>query len=195
MSAAREAWMTEQDNGPLVSVFETTDPALLPLAATTLEQASIDFGYQPAGAQTPVVFGHPPSFVDVEGMVEIVVRASDAARARDLLLDLQQAADGGEALGGTPAPALTPGGLAPDGARTVKIVDADSGAELGRITEDQLDFLIGQLEEESSDDRDYYIDAATVDVLASAGADAELVGLLKRAIVGREGVEIAWEEE
>jgi hypothetical protein len=188
--------MTEQDNGPLASVFETTDPALLPLAATTLEQASIDFGYRPIGAQTPVVFGHPPSFVDVEGIVEIVVRASDAVRARELLGDLQQAAKGGTPLTGTPAPAIAAAMRSqPTGVKTVRIVDADSGAELGRITEDQLDFLVGQLEEESSSDHDYYIDAATIDLLAAAGADAALIDLLRRATSGRDGVEIAWEEE
>jgi len=35
-------------------------------------------------------------------------------------------------------------------------------------------------------------DAATIDVLAEAGADAELVDMLRRAVGSSDGVEIAW---
>ena len=68
----------------------------------------------------------------------------------------------------------------------------DSGATLGDLTEGQLQFLIDELEEESDSDHDYYIDAGTIDMLVSAGADAELVAMLRRAMGSREGVEIAW---
>ena len=41
---------------------------------------------------------------------------------------------------------------------------------LGSITEADLKVLIDALEEESADDRDYYIDAATIDVIADGRA-------------------------
>jgi processive 1,2-diacylglycerol beta-glucosyltransferase len=183
-----------EDNVELEDVFETADPALLPLAAATLEQAAIDYGYRSERNQLPVVFGHPAAFVGVEGAVTIVVRATDAARARDLLADLQKAAETGAPLGSVPAPAEVGTAPAPDGARTIRLVNADSGRTIGQITEDELDFLVGQLEEESSDDRDYFIDGPTIDLLAEAGADAGLVEMLRRAVDGTDGIEIGWDD-
>ena len=63
---------------------------------------------------------------------------------------------------------------------------------IGALTEAELQTLIDALEEESQEDQDYYIDAATIDLLESAGADAELVGILRRALGSRDGMDIAW---
>jgi len=38
-----------------------------------------------------------------------------------------------------------------------KLYNATTGAELGEITDEQLEFLQDQLEEESAEDQDYYI--------------------------------------
>ena len=38
---------THNDDERLVTVFETADPALLPLASATLDAASIDYGFRP----------------------------------------------------------------------------------------------------------------------------------------------------
>ena len=38
----------------------------------------------------------------------------------------------------------------------IRLYDKDSGAELGTITKEQLQFLVDQLEQESLEDRDYY---------------------------------------
>jgi hypothetical protein len=181
---------TDDDNGPLVTVFETADPALLPLASASLDAASIDYGFRPAAGQFPVVFGHPAAFVDADGAVEIVVRSADADRARDLLADLEQVERGAPLRAAAPvAPSATP---AASGPPTVTLTEAGSGASIGRITDTQLRWLVDGLEGESSDDRDYYIDSATIDLLASAGADGDLVNLLRRALGSREGFEIAW---
>ena len=64
---------------------------------------------------------------------------------------------------------------------------------IGRISESDLQFLIDQLEEESSDDRDYYIDEATVDMLEEDGASETLVSLLRGTVANHsEGLDIAW---
>ena len=74
------------------------------------------------------------------------------------------------------------------------LYDASSGASLGEITEEDLDFLLDHLEEEDSEDQDYYINAATIDLLESQGGRAELVALLRRALGNEEGLDIGWEE-
>lgn len=74
----------------------------------------------------------------------------------------------------------------------VKIYNNETGALLGSVSQADLDHLIGQLEEESEGDTDYYIDVDMIDILAEAGASAELVSMLRRAVGESEGVEIRW---
>lgn len=74
----------------------------------------------------------------------------------------------------------------------VKLHDKDSGSLIGTISEEQLLFLIEQLEEESSDDQDYYINRATLDMFEGAGADPSLVSVLRTALAAREDMEIRW---
>jgi processive 1,2-diacylglycerol beta-glucosyltransferase len=77
----------------------------------------------------------------------------------------------------------------------VKLYDKASGAPLGEITDAQLQFLRDQLEEESLEDADYYLNPATLDMFAARGADAELLDLLRRALGTREEIDIVWSEE
>ena len=75
---------------------------------------------------------------------------------------------------------------------TVRITYKATGAELGHITDADLQFLNDQLEEESSQDTDYFINAATVDMLESAGGSAGLIALLRQAVGTSDGVDIVW---
>jgi hypothetical protein len=74
----------------------------------------------------------------------------------------------------------------------ITLRDKETGAEIGSITEEQLRFLVDQLEEEFEEDRDYYISQPTADLMEEKGADPELIALLRRAIGDREGIEIEW---
>ena len=74
----------------------------------------------------------------------------------------------------------------------IQLYDKETGASLGAITEEQLQFLADQLEEESPEDRDYYINEPTLDAFEEAGADAALVALLRKALGEREEMEIRW---
>ena len=75
----------------------------------------------------------------------------------------------------------------------IKLFDASTGVQIGTLTETQLQFLIDQLEEESDDDQDYYINAATLDMFAEAGADQALIDLLRRALGTRSEMDVRWE--
>ena len=77
----------------------------------------------------------------------------------------------------------------------IKVYDQGSGRTYGTITEAQLQALMSQLEEESREDRDYYINAATLDMLEENGADAGLVTLLRNALGDREDMDIRWARE
>ncbi len=77
----------------------------------------------------------------------------------------------------------------------IKIYDLSNDALVGEITEEQFQFLHEHFEEESLDDRDYYLNQVTVDALAEAGADPGLVAVLSRALGGREEMDIRWARE
>ena len=74
----------------------------------------------------------------------------------------------------------------------IQLHDNESGAWLGTITEEQLQFLKDQLEEESSADQDYYINRETLDMFRDAGADASFLSLLRQAMGTRNEMEIRW---
>jgi len=76
----------------------------------------------------------------------------------------------------------------------IEVFDRETGSKIGRISEEQLDFLIANLEEESTRDQDYYIDGATIETLVGKGMDGELTDLLKKALGKRAGMEILWED-
>jgi hypothetical protein len=63
---------------------------------------------------------------------------------------------------------------------------------LGSITEPDLQVLVDALEEESTQDQDYYIDAATIDFIADGKASDHLVHVLRGALGSAEGVDIRW---
>ncbi len=77
----------------------------------------------------------------------------------------------------------------------IEVYDNQSGVLFGTITEQQLQFLIDELEETSTTDQDYYMDANMLDALEAAGADAKLMGLLRGALGDREDLEIRWERK
>ncbi len=71
----------------------------------------------------------------------------------------------------------------------------DGGAVFGTISEEDLQLLIGQLEEEDSEDTDYYVSAGTIDMLMETGAGADLVRVLTEAVGDSDGVEVVWTRE
>jgi processive 1,2-diacylglycerol beta-glucosyltransferase len=80
-----------------------------------------------------------------------------------------------------------------EGGTVIELLDNDTGASLGTISDAQLQFLVDQMEEESAADTDYYVSRDTLDVFEEQSADPALIALLRRALGEREGMEIRWE--
>ncbi len=74
-----------------------------------------------------------------------------------------------------------------------RLIRLDTGDEIGEIDDKQLQFLVSQLEEEHDDDKDYFIDRDTLELLSDNGADPELLALLEKGLAGDEEMDIAWE--
>ena len=82
-----------------------------------------------------------------------------------------------------------------DEALPVRLFDEDTGREIGRISEAELAVLQDALEEEDPDDRDYWINPDTVNMLACRpGAAPHLIALLRAAVGDNEdGMDIAFQ--
>lgn len=65
-------------------------------------------------------------------------------------------------------------------------------AQVGELSEEQLDFIVDNLEEEWPEDRDYYINRTMLEMLKARGADPTLLRLLTQALGDREEVDILW---
>ena len=76
----------------------------------------------------------------------------------------------------------------------IELFSKEDSSSLGVISEEQLDFLLENLEEERYRDQDYFIDRAAIDALLEKGIDPELLNLLRGALGKKESVEIFWED-
>ena len=65
---------------------------------------------------------------------------------------------------------------------------------IGSISPADLQVLVDVLEEESSEDRDYYIDAPTIDLLANGGASEGMLNMLRLALGQADGIDVRWAE-
>jgi hypothetical protein len=176
---------------PLVSVLVTEQPGLLPLAQMALEQDGIEYMVQNRGLSDQII-GHRSTMVvgQSKAPLEVLVRAEDASRARGLLHDLEIAGaaappDVASVASAAQAPAV-------GGDAGVELTDAETGATIGHVTRAQFRSIAAQLEVESTEDNDYYIDASTLELLEAQGADATAIELLRRALGTRPGMDVRW---
>lgn len=75
----------------------------------------------------------------------------------------------------------------------IDIYNNETNQLIGSITEADLEVLTDHLEEESVDDQDYYIDAATIEVIGDGQATEHLLSVLRKALGAAESVEIRWQ--
>jgi hypothetical protein len=74
----------------------------------------------------------------------------------------------------------------------IRLFEKSTGREVAQITDEQLRYMVEQLEEETLTDRDYSITPLTIEYFASRGADQALIASLEKALNGREEVIIEW---
>ncbi len=77
----------------------------------------------------------------------------------------------------------------------IALYDVASGAKVGRITEKQLQALMGWMEEESTTDRDYYLTAEDCELMEEQGIDPTLIAVLREALKGRDDMDIRYQAE
>ncbi len=77
----------------------------------------------------------------------------------------------------------------------VKLYRCEDDKPLGAISPDELDFLVNCLEEEDSEDTDYFVDRDTLDFLRDEGASAAILTALEGALGDRTGVDFYYVDE
>ena len=174
-----------------VSVFKTDDAAILPLATMALDAEGIPYILKHAGKVDSLDWMMSQSPTNRAVVMEIVVGSDAAAKAREVLADLERESRG------TTFPVIdistSEEPVAPESTGVV-LQDAASGRQLGLITESQLQDLTSRLEEEKP--QEYFITSATVDMLQGEGVDAALVALLRQAVgAGDSGLSVKWSVE
>ena len=75
----------------------------------------------------------------------------------------------------------------------VNLYDSATGALIGSISDEDLTFMQNDMEEESLEDTEYYINQATVDWLETQGASPGLVALLRKVLGSTDDMDIRWE--
>ncbi len=158
----------------IVSVFKTSDPAVLPLAKMALEGEGIEYFVKHANRADSLQWMMSQDPTNRPMAVEIHVGSDVAGRARDLLVDLETAAPL------LVAPAAADTAATPAEPPAAVLEDAVTGDVIGVVTESDLQEITSRLEEASP--REYFITGETVDMLQQAGARAGLVDLLRRAV-------------
>lgn len=166
----------------LVSIFRTDDPGVLPLATIALDAEGIAYSVRSAGKADTMQWTISQKPTNRPVVMEIVVAPDVAAKARDLVVDLEQPFPDAPADPGAIADAVeTP---------TIRLEDASTGIPIGAITEAQLQELTSHLEEEGP--QRYFVTAATIEMLQDANADAALIDVLRHAVGTSDGVTIRW---
>ena len=77
----------------------------------------------------------------------------------------------------------------------IRLRDKGASTELGSITEEDLQFLIDNLEEEWEEDQDYYLNRQTLEMLKGRGISTSLAQMLERAMGEGDDVEVEWSRE
>jgi len=74
-----------------------------------------------------------------------------------------------------------------------RLIRLDTGDEIGNVSDNQLAFLVEQLEKEHDDDKNYFVDRETLELLSDNGADLDLMALLEKGMGDDDEMNLAWE--
>lgn len=77
----------------------------------------------------------------------------------------------------------------------VTLYNAATDARVGRISQAQLNALIDWMEEENSEDREYYLTSEDCELMDEQGVDPTLVEVLRAALGGCDDMDLRYELE
>lgn len=75
----------------------------------------------------------------------------------------------------------------------ITLKNKDTGQHIGSLSEAELQYLIDELEEEHSEDKDYWLNRTQLQIMKEKGADPAFIAMLESALGGNEDMEVVWE--
>jgi hypothetical protein len=75
------------------------------------------------------------------------------------------------------------------------LFDSAAGKLVGRLTTEQLTALTNYMEEEFSDDTEYFLTSDDCEAMEEQGFDPALVRVLRDALAGRDEMDLRYERE
>ena len=75
----------------------------------------------------------------------------------------------------------------------ITLKNKDTGQFISSITEAELKYLIDELEEEHSEDTDYWLNRAQLEIMKDKGADPSFITMLESALGDSDDMEVIWE--
>ncbi len=75
----------------------------------------------------------------------------------------------------------------------ITLKNKDTGEHISSITEAELQYLIDELEEEHSEDKDYWINRTQLEIMKEKGAEQSFIKMLESALGDNEDMEVIWE--
>jgi hypothetical protein len=188
-----------EDEETLVPVWRTTESTVVPHVLAALDQAGIEYMVQDRGIATELMGQRSSMTVgETAPPLVVLVHQSDESRAREIVTTLMSPAMGGAVAVAAEEPppvavAPPPSSVLPSaGPDDVVLLDATTGAVVGRITTSQLEELTRHLELESVNDTDLFINKPTIEMLQAAGVSPSTVQMLSTALGTRDGFDVQW---
>ena len=77
----------------------------------------------------------------------------------------------------------------------IRLFDNETDKEVGAISEAQLDLLVEELADESLDEYTYNINPSVISYLEGAGAEADLIALLRQVLGSRTSMELRYDPD
>jgi hypothetical protein len=171
-------------SGSLISIFRTDDPGVLPLVEIALQTEGIEYLVRHADKADSMnwTIAQTPTIRPV--VMEVLVAPDVASRARDLVADLEN-----------PAAVRLPGagaavGVSPDTTASIRLEDAERGAEIASVTDADLQSITSHLDEQGP--QSFLVDARALERLGHAHADESLRDALRSALGDRDAMVIRW---
>jgi hypothetical protein len=77
----------------------------------------------------------------------------------------------------------------------ITLKNKDTGQYIGSLSEAELQYLIDELEEEHSEDNDYWLNRTQLEIMKEKGADPSFITMLKSALGDNDDMEVIWERK
>ena len=75
----------------------------------------------------------------------------------------------------------------------ITLKNKDTGQHIGSLSEAELQYLIDELEEEHSEDKDYWLNRTQLEIMKEKGADSSFIKMLESALGDNDDMEVIWE--